>query len=251
MIHYIESMNREEIALIAGEALAVFPTASMEQHGPHLAIRVDTALAMAVIERALPQLTVKRPILVLPPMHFGASHHHLAWAGVLSLQSDTYMNAIRDICECLINQGTRRILIVNGHGGNDPLNQAAVRDINTKHAVQIAAFSYWNFDHAALDAAAPEGFGHIPGHAADFETACMLAAAPRQVAPDWMDRVKAAIRDASQDGGTPRFIVGSPAGPPTLGFVDDCAHASAATGAEMLDIAAAAMARYVNGQFGP
>ncbi len=88
MILEMASMTRDQVANVADEALAVFPTASMEQHGPHLPICTDTVLALEVIDRALKKVRPPRPIVVLPPLHFGSSHHHLSYAGVLSLTSD-------------------------------------------------------------------------------------------------------------------------------------------------------------------
>jgi len=250
MIYQIQEMNREDIARLATEALAILPTASMEQHGPHLPIKVDTALVGEVVRRAIPAIRIQRPVFVLPVLPYGHSDHHFSWAGALSLRTDTYLNVVRDISRSLIHQGTRRILIVNGHGGNESLNGVAVMEARTEHDVDMAAFSYWNFDRDALIAAVNEGFGNVPGHAGDMETSCMLASHPGDVADDWRERVRQAIEAAKHDGG-PRFAIGSPAGPRPLGFTDDSGNATPEIGKKLLDCTAAAMAEYINERFGP
>ena len=158
MIHEMANMTREQVADVAAEALAVFPTASMEQHGPHLPICTDTALALEVIDRALKKVRPPRPIVVLPPLHFGSSHHHLSYAGVLSLTSDTYMRAVRDICEGLITQGFSRILMVNGHGGNTAPNAVVQHDLDVKYDVESAGVPLLGSRHGRSGGCSPRGF---------------------------------------------------------------------------------------------
>ena len=148
--------------------------------------------------------TLERPIVLLPPMHFGASHHWLAFAGVLSLTADTYIRAVKDLCDCLIVQGFSRILIVNGHGGNDAPNRVVMMDLINDHDVQIETHSYWNLDPQGLSELLPEGFADVPGHSGDFETSMMLSAFPDLVEPDWrelIDRESAAVREAGPPSG--------------------------------------------------
>ena len=249
MIHEMASMTREQVADVAVQALALFPTASMEQHGPHLPIRTDTALALEVIDRAMQKVRAPRPIVVLPPLHFGSSHHHLSYAGVLSLTSDTYMRAVRDICEGLITQGFRRILIVNGHGGNTAPNAVVQRDLDVKYDVKVLAFPYWDLDMEGLKDVIPEGFGSIPGHAGDFETSLMLSALPEQVSHNLSDIIRLIEESAAEAGGAPRFGIGSPAGVRHLGFTDDTRHASAEIGNNLLDKAASALAGLIESEF--
>lgn len=251
MFQNFQTMNREAIAAVAGEALALLPTGSMEQHGPHLAVSVDTLLVTEVIRRAEPKITMERPIVLLPPMHFGASHHWLAFTGVLSLSSDTYIRAIRDLCECLILQGFSRILILNGHGGNDAPNRVVGMDLINDHDIQIETLSYWNLDPEGWSELWPEGFAGIPGHSGDFETSMMLSAFPDLVQPDWrelIDQAAASVREAGPPSG---MGLADPASRPNrTGFTDESRNASAEMGETLVDHLSTALAQFIERKFG-
>ena len=64
MILEMAQMTRDQVAHVAPNALALFPTASMEQHGPHLPICTDTSLTLEVIDRALKKIRAPCPIVV-------------------------------------------------------------------------------------------------------------------------------------------------------------------------------------------
>src|ERR687891_455155 len=67
-------------------------------------------------------------VLVTPTLAIGASHHHFPFGGTLSLASETYYRAVRDLVISLIRDGFQRIFVINGHGGNHELIQVVVRD---------------------------------------------------------------------------------------------------------------------------
>jgi creatinine amidohydrolase len=248
-IHHIQDLTRDEVARIAPDALAVFPTSSTEQHGPHLAVRVDARLVGEVVDRAMRHVSTARPIVLLPPLVFGASDHHRPWSGTLSLNLDTYMRVVRDVCESLHLNGFRRVILVNGHGGNDAPNMVAARDVANRLDIRIDAHSYWNINRDALVALAPVEFGCLPGHASDFETSCMLAVDPDSVRPGYAALIEAALA-VEINGETAAFGIAGPAGKPTLGFSDDSSHANAEIGEAFLDRAARSLAGYIDLHFG-
>ncbi len=234
---------------MAPEAVAVFPTSSTEQHGPHLTVRVDALLVGEVVRRAMEDVVTSRPVVVLPPLVFGASDHHRPWAGVLSLNLDTYMRVVRDICESLALNGFRRVLLVNGHGGNDAPNMVAARDVVNRFDIRIDAHSYWDINRAALLALTPAEFGNVPGHASDFETSCVLVADPEVVRPDFEALIRGAMK-SMDDGDTPAFGTAGPAVKPTLGFTDDSSHANTEIGEAFLARAGQSLAEYIGREFG-
>ncbi len=247
-IHHLQDLTRDETARIAPGALAVFPTSSTEQHGPHLAVRVDARLVGEVVDHAMRHVSIARPIVLIPPLVFGASDHHRPWSGTLSLKLETYMRVVRDICESLHLNGFRRLLLINGHGGNDAPNKVATRDVANRLDIRIESLSYWDINREALVAVAPAVFGSLPGHAADFETSCMLAVDPDSVRSDYRTLLDAAMA-ATIDGETPGFGVAGPAAKPTLGFSDDSVHANAELGEAFLDRAAHSLAQYIDREF--
>jgi creatinine amidohydrolase len=163
------------------EAVAVRPVAATEQHGPHLPLSTDTCLVTGCAVRAAERVAEAIPIVVTPTLAFGFSAHHMDFPGTLSLRMPTYLAVLTDLCECLIHHGFRKLLLLNGHGGNHEAIQVVVRQLMERHQIVAGAATYWTVARAALAAAAVEAVGGAPGHAAGFETSCMLALHPELV----------------------------------------------------------------------
>ncbi|RME60721.1 MAG: creatininase family protein [Caldilineae bacterium] len=242
----LAELTRDAIARLAPEATVVLPTASIEQHGPHLAVATDTILCTAVARRAAEQAAGQIPVLVAPTFCYGNSHHHFPFPGVLSLSSQVYAAAVTDVLEGLVKSGFRRLVLLNGHGGNTDLNRVIALDMANRlgHPVQMAAAAYWDVARPRLAEAGLIPDAHIPGHAGRFETALMLA-----VRPDLVDREGLArAEDVSAQGRGPMFpLTGATvqvhgawgAGP---GYTDAPASATEEEGAALLAIIQEAVA---------
>lgn len=176
-------LTRNELRDLLPEAVVVFPTGATEQHGPHLATGHDTFSVTEVAHRAAEIATCN--VVVAPTLPFGSSHHHLSFGGTLSLSTDTYSRLMTDVVTSMVTGGARRIFLLNGHGGNQELNQLTARDVALQQSAEapvvIAAASYWQI--AASSLATMSGLEGIPlpGHAGAFETSTMLATTPRRV----------------------------------------------------------------------
>jgi creatinine amidohydrolase len=114
-------------------------------------------------------------VLVAPTLPFGSSDHHLAFGGTFSLGTEVYYRVVCDLLRSLVQDGFKRILLLNGHGGNHELIQLAARDIALSHTVEIAAASYWMLGWDGLLALNAHLGCRLPGHAGKFETSVMLA----------------------------------------------------------------------------
>src|SRR5262245_30841890 len=123
MAQLLEELTRDQARALAPEALVVLPVGAIEQHGPHLPVGTDYFVVEHIARAAAMSLADRVPILVAPALPFGSSHHHLPFGGTLSLSTETYYRALRDLAESLIASGFRRIFILNGHGGNNELIQ--------------------------------------------------------------------------------------------------------------------------------
>ncbi|MCB0070702.1 MAG: creatininase family protein, partial [Caldilineaceae bacterium] len=99
----------------------VLPLGSTEQHA-YLSLSVDSILSSRVAEDAAAPLGVP----VFPVVSYGLTPYFLGYPGTVSLRIDTYIRLVRDILDSLRGQGFRRILIVNGHGGNQPAGALAI-----------------------------------------------------------------------------------------------------------------------------
>lgn len=187
-----ESTWRETRAA-AADGIAILPIGSQEQHAEHLPMGTDTMLADAVVSRALALLEERAaagedvPELIrLPTLPYGHSPHHL-FAAALTLSAPVLGTVLDELLDSLAACGYRRVLVVNGHGGNDEIMRLAVKRFALRADVTAAACSYWTLTDTGepgtdpKDAEGAEHAGLIPGHAGWFETSLMLAARPELV----------------------------------------------------------------------
>src|SRR5213079_3491847 len=94
---------------------AVLPLGSTEQHA-YLSLSVDSILAERLAVEAAEPLGVP----VFPVVAYGITPYFRAFPGSITLRVDTYLRVVGDILKAMAEQGFKRILIVNGHGGNTP-----------------------------------------------------------------------------------------------------------------------------------
>lgn len=156
------------------EAIAVLVTGSTEQHGPHLPPGTDTLIGVEIARRAA--LACRRAhVFLLPPLWFGYSPHHMAFAGTLTLSAESYLGLLADLLDSLVAQGSPTIVVVNSHGGNSDLVSVAAVEAGRRHhgRARILATTYWGHvaGRQAEFRSTPEGG---TGHAGEFETSVML-----------------------------------------------------------------------------
>ena len=97
-------------AMAAQEAIVLIPLGSTEQHGPHLPVGTDAILATFFAEEAAKKLNeMGKPCLVAPTIAPANSMHHMNFAGSISLEPQTYMNQLQEICRAIARHGFRRI----------------------------------------------------------------------------------------------------------------------------------------------
>jgi creatinine amidohydrolase len=103
----------------------------------------------------------------------------------MSLQSHTYMAAVTDALEGLVRSGFRKLIVLNGHGGNsNPINVVGQDLVNRLgHQAAVATGDYWNIARQGFLDADIMPADLIPGHAGRFETSLVLA-----LRPDLVDR---------------------------------------------------------------
>lgn len=173
-----DELNRRQLGELLPEAVVVVPTGATEQHGPHLPVGTDTFVVEHVAREAAAAVADRVPLVVAPTLPYGSSHHHLPFGGTMSLTTETYFAVMRDLVASLIESGFRRVVIVNGHGGNHELMQLVVRDLALKHPADLAALSYWLPAAADLAALRDDAPSRLPGHAGAFETSLIMALRP-------------------------------------------------------------------------
>lgn len=236
----LAEMTREQIRKAAPSAIAVLPTASIEQHGPHAPVITDTLLCGTVAQRSAELASGTTKVIVAPVLCYGNSHHHRPFAGVLSLSSATYMAAVIEILEGLVLSGFRKLIVLNGHGGNTDSNAVVGLDFVNRlgHDVTIATGAYWDIARAALVEKNLMPSSRIPGHAGRFETSMVMALRPDLIDPDGMSQ----IQDQSQ---VKKGLFGDLTGATvqvhgawaaSTGYTDNPAEASADEGNALLSV---------------
>lgn len=115
MITLLENLSYPKVEeYLKKKDIILVPTGSVEQHSPYGLIGTDFITAEAVARRVAEAMH----ILVAPTVKYGVSPHHMAFKGTVSLTPDTMIILISDIIESLVAHGFRRIVFINGHGGN-------------------------------------------------------------------------------------------------------------------------------------
>ena len=118
---------------------AVAPLGSTEQHA-QLSLLGDCILSERVAADAAAPLGVP----VFPPVNYGITPYFKAFPGTVTLRMETYLRVIRDILDSLREQGFRRVVFVNGHGGNTPAQTLAQEWMTDNAGVRIKFHNWWN-----------------------------------------------------------------------------------------------------------
>lgn len=117
----------------------VLPIGSTEQHAG-LSLLTDSILAERVAAEAAEPLGVP----VLPVIPFGISTYFLGYPGTVSLRVETLLAVVRDVLDSLAFTGFRRVLVVNGHGGNAPAGSLAIQWMRENPGVRVKFHNWWN-----------------------------------------------------------------------------------------------------------
>ncbi len=155
-------------------AIVLLPVGSIEQHGPHLPVGCDSLVATAMSEYVAKELTGRgKPCVVAPSITVGNSVHHMSFSGSMTLSPDTYMRVLTDYCKSIAAHGFKKIVVVNGHGGNSPHTNSVIVTINEALGFPVFFANYWQTDDTSLTSVWETQKGII--HACEAETSIMLA----------------------------------------------------------------------------
>lgn len=109
--------------------IALLPVGSIEQHGPHLPLDTDAFDADYLAKRVAAACSSPKP-LVLPLISYGVSYHHEDFAGTISINNDTLSRLVYDVGMSVARNGIKKMVVINGHGGNSPALNYAAQMIN-------------------------------------------------------------------------------------------------------------------------
>lgn len=171
------------VADLSRDLPVVIPVAALEQHGHHLPVFTDSMLLGEVVRRVSD--TLRSEALFVPLTWLGNSDHHLDFPGSMSAAPRTYIDLLERMAENFLNVGFKRIVFLNGHGGNDVPGRQAIfelRQRNRSRSDLLLLFAtYWDFGDPTK--------GEIPlvqrqmGHACEWETSMIQRIRPELVGP--------------------------------------------------------------------
>jgi creatinine amidohydrolase len=174
-------LNWTQIPDLADKVVVV-PLGSLEQHGHHLPLLTDTLTGAEIARRA--EQALGEAALFLPTLYLGASDHHLAFPGTVSLHNETYTRVISDVVESLIGAGFCRIVLLNAHGGNVGPASAALYEAQMRRREEKdlwLVLATW-YTLAAPYTSAIEGLVQERlSHACEMETSLVLYLRPELV----------------------------------------------------------------------
>ena len=166
--------NKENVVIVQ-------PVGSIEQHGPHLPIIVDSAIAVAVLGKALEKLDAAIPAYALPPLYYGKSNEHSDFPGTITLSAQTLIAVLTEIAESLYRSGFRKLVLLNAHGGQPQVMEIVAQDVHQKYQ-DFAVFPLfaWRVPHIAKELLTAKEL-LLGIHAGDGETSLLLSILPQQV----------------------------------------------------------------------
>ena len=178
----LERMTWPEVRaeLDRGRDTVVVPFGAVEQHGPHLPLGTDAMFGDEIGRAAAERLNA----FLAPTIPVGCSRHHLAFAGTMTLDDETFHLVVGDIVKALAAHGLKRIVLLPTHGGNfRPLGDAVAK-LGPVEGVKIVTFPDVSILLNAIFPVASE-LGLTPAeggiHAGEWETSMMLALRPELV----------------------------------------------------------------------
>ncbi|WP_205127222.1 MULTISPECIES: creatininase family protein [Okeania] len=174
----IETMpNKENVVIIQ-------PVGSIEQHGFHLPIIVDSAIATFITGKALAKLDSNIPAYALPTQYYGKSNEHWHFPGTITLTAQTLMAVLTEMAESIYRSGFRKLVFLNAHGGQPQVIEIVARDLHQKYEdFLLFPLFAWRIPHPSKELFTPKEM-ELGIHAGDGETSMMLSILPDMVKMD-------------------------------------------------------------------
>jgi len=125
----------EVVTALGPQSVLIQPVGAIEQHGPHLPLSTDLLIAEELAERVVAAHGDALDLWLLPPLAYTKSNEH-AWApGTIWLSAQTLLAVLGDLGRCIATLPTRRLVFLNGHGGNTQLLAVANRELRLAHGL--------------------------------------------------------------------------------------------------------------------
>ena len=235
-------------AKAAADAIVILPVGSMEQHGPHLPVGVDTILTEGVCRAAAEQAAADVPVVVAPTVWCGMAEHHMAFGGTFTFDIPTYRAVLLAFLKSIERHGFSRVLIINGHGGNTAALNAFLPDFTRETRLRVFTAGYFDLPRTDIAPLLEDQKG--VQHACEVETSLMMVVAPDLVRHERIAEAFSA-RDPSSEWRTVPARFRSFKEVTVSGVNGDARRASRAKGEKLLENLAGGLADLLrSGKFG-
>ena len=174
-------MKWPEVSALSKDTPVILPVAAHEQHGHHMPLHTDSILLGEIVRRA--EESAGKEVLFAPLQWLGNSHHHMDFPGTMSADPRVYLDLLTSKLENFIQHGFKRLVLLNGHGGNMVPGSQVVFELRQKlrnrSDLLLLSTTYW--DNGQPDSTHDEFVQTQMGHACEWETSMMLVIRPELV----------------------------------------------------------------------
>jgi creatinine amidohydrolase len=204
LIVLLDQMTWPEVRDFLGKSnIAFVPVGSTEQHGMHLPVDNDWWTANELAKRVGDRVAEKSiNVVITHPVAYGVSPHHMVFPGTVTLRIETFISVIRDICVSLSKHGFKKIVIFNGHGGNDSALMVALQELKEQVDSEIYLINWWDLAIDEIKKTAEPPFYH----ACDTETSVAYALGQRVD----REKLKGEVRKSKPSFVKHDFLAGGP-----------------------------------------
>jgi creatinine amidohydrolase len=168
------------------DSLILLPVGQVEEHGPHLPLECDCIIARETARSVADDIDEDLPVLLLPTVWTAYSVRQVSkWPGLITFREpETMIRMTYDILASLVENGFRKIVIVNAHGNNPAILELASRKIGSDYDVFPAVTYVLGMSKTIGPKVRKSAMGGCGGHAGEEETALLLHLAPDLVHMD-------------------------------------------------------------------
>jgi creatinine amidohydrolase len=144
----IEDLNWMDVeSYLQHDDRLIIVLGACEEHG-YLSLLTDVRIPLALADSA----SQKTGVLVAPPLNFGVSPYFRSYPGTISLRVSTFLDVVEDLVRSVHGAGFRRLMVLNGHGGNDAARSRLVELANELDGLKVSWYAWWQ-SNSVLDLA--------------------------------------------------------------------------------------------------
>ncbi|NJE43405.1 creatininase family protein [Thermococcus sp. GR6] len=216
----------------------LIPVGSVEAHGRHLPLGTDVFAPLELCRRVEKRVrNAGKDVLIAPPIWYGHTFVLNVYPGTIDVRADAFKAYVREVISEFVEEGFKRVVLMNGHGGNVyPLVEAAEEVAESYPNAEIWLINWWiDFREDILSICSSQG------HAGQDETSVMLAIRPELVKMDKAvgDKRTSRVRIIRKDIGRELF---------PDGVNDDPGSATRENGEAILGVISEKIARLLLGE---